>query len=58
MSLKESLARKSRLSLAQLASYDDILTDALVDHVRAPLLLQKRVLISIGLFLDEYSKES
>lgn len=26
--------KKERLTLTQLASYDDILTDALVDHVR------------------------
>ncbi len=26
--------KKERLTLSQLASYDDILTDALVDHVR------------------------
>ena len=29
--------KKQRLTLAQLAAYDDILTDALVDHV-SPLL--------------------
>ena len=32
--LKEANAKKERLTLSQLASYDDILTDALVDHVR------------------------
>jgi histone-lysine N-methyltransferase SUV420H len=26
-------AKKQRLTLSQLAAYDDILTDALVDHV-------------------------
>lgn len=33
--LREALAKgKGGLTLAQLASYDDIITDALVDHVR------------------------
>ena len=31
--LKEALAKKGGLSLAQLASYDDLITDALVDRV-------------------------
>ncbi|SLM37619.1 set domain protein [Lasallia pustulata] len=31
--LKEAIAKKERLTLTQLASYDDILTDTLVDHV-------------------------
>lgn len=31
---KDIMAKKERLTLTQLASYDDILTDALVDHVR------------------------
>lgn len=31
---KEAIAKKERLTLTQLASYDDILTDTLVDHVR------------------------
>ncbi|KAL9107433.1 MAG: hypothetical protein Q9187_008426, partial [Circinaria calcarea] len=30
---KDLVAKKERLTLSQLASYDDILTDALVDHV-------------------------
>ena len=29
----EATAKKDRLTLSQLAGYDDILTDALVDHV-------------------------
>lgn len=33
MSSKGPESKRSRLTLAQLASYDDILTDALVDHV-------------------------
>jgi histone-lysine N-methyltransferase SUV420H len=28
-----AVAKRRRLTLAQLAAYDDILTDALVDHV-------------------------
>lgn len=33
--LRDALAKKGKggLTLAQLASYDDIITDALVDHV-------------------------
>jgi histone-lysine N-methyltransferase SUV420H len=31
--LKKALERKGGLTLAQLASYDDVLTDALVDRV-------------------------
>jgi len=31
--LKEALAKKGGLSLAQLAGYDDLITDALVDQV-------------------------
>lgn len=34
MPTKASAAKKRPLTLGQLASYDDILTDALVDHVR------------------------
>jgi hypothetical protein len=33
MPLKGSSEKKQRLTLAQLTAYDDILTDALVDHV-------------------------
>ncbi|OCK82883.1 hypothetical protein K432DRAFT_415021 [Lepidopterella palustris CBS 459.81] len=33
MALKEALAKKGGLTLAQLASYDDLITDALVDRV-------------------------
>ncbi|KAI9723398.1 MAG: hypothetical protein M1812_001282 [Candelaria pacifica] len=33
MEIKAKQAQKERLTLAQLASYDDLLTDALVDHV-------------------------
>lgn len=37
MSTKDAMAKKDRLTLSQLASYDDILTDALVDHVSSVL---------------------
>lgn len=30
---KAQAAKRRRLTLAQLAAYDDVLTDALVDHV-------------------------
>jgi histone-lysine N-methyltransferase SUV420H len=30
---KNAPAKKQRITLAQLSAYDDILTDALVDHV-------------------------
>ena len=33
----EILPKKERLTVTQLAGYDDILTDALVDHVRESL---------------------
>ncbi|KAI9864076.1 MAG: Histone-lysine N-methyltransferase set9 [Trichoglossum hirsutum] len=33
---KGTPAQRERLTLAQLASYDDVITDALVDHVRGP----------------------
>lgn len=33
MALKEALAKKGGLTLSQLASYDDLITDALVDRV-------------------------
>jgi hypothetical protein len=31
-----TVAKRQPLTLAQIAAYDDILTDALVDHVRSP----------------------
>lgn len=42
---KEATAppKKERLTLSQLASYDDILTDALVDHVRARRRVMQQV---------------
>jgi histone-lysine N-methyltransferase SUV420H len=33
-----SVDRRDRLTLAKLASYDDVATDALVDRVRGPSL--------------------
>ena len=57
---KPVVPAKHRLTLRQLSAYDDILTDALVDHVRfcstypVPDLI---VLIRIGLFLDNHSEE-
>lgn len=36
MSKLEKITKKERLTLSQLARYDDILTDTLVDHVCAP----------------------
>jgi hypothetical protein len=37
MALKEALAKKGGLTLSQLASYDDLITDALVDRVSQSL---------------------
>ena len=34
MRQQDAPAKKERLTLSQLAKYDDILTDTLVDHVR------------------------
>lgn len=36
--------KKERLTLEHLTSYDDILTDALVDHVRAILISELNLL--------------
>ena len=38
------MAKKKQLTLKQLAAYDDILTDALVDHVS---VLPKRLLFAV-----------
>lgn len=35
--LEEALNKKGGLTLSQLANYDDLITDALVDRVRATL---------------------
>lgn len=34
--LEEALQKKGGLTLSQLANYDDLITDALVDRVRIP----------------------
>jgi hypothetical protein len=52
--------KKQRLTLAQLAAYDDILTDALVDHVSHYSSETREIVRSYlfaGLLLDEHSKE-
>lgn len=38
-STKSAALKKQHITLAQLSSYDDILTDALVDHVSGDLEL-------------------
>lgn len=54
--------KKERLTLTQLAGYDDILTDALVDHVRVARLTQdfhhRSLMLHLGVFLDHDTKES
>lgn len=35
--LEEALAKKGGLTLQQLATYDDVITDALIDRVSIPL---------------------
>lgn len=59
----ETPPKKDRLTLTQLAGYDDILTDALVDHVRLhlsthPYKLKSMLIICSGVFLDHDSEES
>lgn len=54
---------RQRLTLAQLAAYDDILTDALVDHVSSTggllaHLLDSIDLVRIGSLLDNDTQES
>jgi hypothetical protein len=39
--------KKQRLTLAQLTAYDDILTDALVDHVSSQLWFGDRMLTAL-----------
>ena len=54
--------KKERLTLTQLAGYDDILTDALVDHVRVARLIRdfhhRSLILHLGVFLDYDTKES
>ena len=68
MSLKDGIVRRERLTLTQLASYDDILTDVLVDHVSnnidpssmlvGLLWLNTEILtLLLGLLLDHHPQE-
>lgn len=56
---KKPVAKKQPLTLAQLAAYDDILTDALVDHVStfsdAADDRKKNLTEGIGVLLDDDS---
>lgn len=45
MALDKALSKKACLTLTQLASYDDLVTDALVDSV-SPILAQEFLRIS------------
>jgi hypothetical protein len=58
---KASAAKKERLTLAQLCSYDDILTDALVDQVSVSclrrLILRPLLNRDTGILLDQNSQE-
>ena len=40
MALREALAKKGGLTFSQLASYDDLITDALVDRVSQSHILE------------------
>lgn len=58
-----SVERRDRLTLAKLASYDDVATDALVDRVRHltqghSLWIVSNMAHTAGLFLDQYSQKS
>ena len=49
MSIREALNKRGGLTLSQLASYDDLITDALVDHVRIAVVkanVQRRLHLS------------
>ena len=49
MSIREALNKRGGLTLSQLASYDDLITDALVDHVRIAIFkisVQSRIYLS------------
>lgn len=54
--------KKERLTLTQLAGYDDILTDALVDHVSPKCSLPSVYMLTLtngsGVLLDHNTKES
>lgn len=52
--------RRERLTLAKLASYDDVATDALIDRVRVPSPARDGQLLTAGfsgLLLDQDSQE-
>lgn len=57
-----SVERRDRLTLAKLASYDDVATDALVDRVRhltqrhSSWIVTNMVHIA-GIFLDQYPQK-
>ena len=58
--LEEALNKKGGLTLSQLANYDDIITDALVDRVRtmnvgSPPKLN-RLMYVVGVLLVYYSQ--
>jgi len=54
-----TLEAKGRLTLAQLASYDDVLTDAMVDRVRVAMSRSVTALTrDTGMVLDDSSQES
>lgn len=58
-----SVERRDRLTLAKLASYDDVATDALVDRVRHltqrhPFWIVSNIVHIVGLFLDQYPQKS
>ena len=58
---KDPMPKKERLTLSELASYDDILTDALVDHVCCLYCicsLDVRLIPLLGVLLDHNSEES
>lgn len=66
--LGKALAKKGGLTLAQLASYDDVLTDALVDRVSIPIHLkqlrreEKRIYLifpmaNTGILLGDHPQE-
>lgn len=58
MPKQASSPKKHRLTLAQLTAYDDILTDALVDHVGLIPSSPKDYLLNfIGLLLDYNPEE-
>ena len=54
----DTTPKNQRLSIAELAAYDDLLTDVLVDKVRKPGPLPMQLLTRMaGLLLDEHQEE-